>query len=525
MPPRTVIILTHKCKQTGDVKLPHFHCLRRTNPDVSIEVVVGPDAPPELGPGYNWKNGDQSLRAWWKERRHSIPADELVVIEWDTLVATQLPRLPDDLDLAGKTHIQLPTPWRWWPDARHMDLKPDEQPIGLVSFGAFFMRRWVLDAVCKPRWDACYRRSIQNELRFPTAANIEGARVGTIPLPFVEWHETKLTTTPGIYHAVKNKLRDDKHFVLAPEKDEPELPTLRDGVKEDGAADSNDYQSNRPTTVDGEHIASHNRKSYSKRSSGVGISTDSASRFSKYLSGDAIRLYQWNKLYNFGDQISQEIVQWISGRTVELVCQSHDKKLLAVGSVLHFSRDGDIVWGTGIHPNPQVQTDQRAAMQLDVRAVRGPLTREFMLRRGINCPERYGDPGILLPLVHPQPVKPCREYGVIPHIFEQDLFTGIDYIDVKKDWREVVASIVQCAKIISSSLHGIIIAEAYGVPAVWLRVTEREGTLKYHDYYLGTGREAQPVTTLTEAIRSPGNPLPDFNRDILLESFPKELMA
>jgi hypothetical protein len=211
MPQRTVIILTYVCQKTGEIRLPHLHWLRKTNPDVAIEVVVGDDAPPHLGKRYNWKNGDQPLRKWWQQQGSNVESEELVVIEWDTLVATQLPTLPDDLDLAGKTLFRQPTPWHWWPDTAHMGLEPGEEPIGLISFGAFFMRRSVLDAVCKPRWDTCYRRSIQNELRFPTIASIEGARVGTIPLPFVEWHETKLTTEAGIYHAIKQPAAAD-HF-------------------------------------------------------------------------------------------------------------------------------------------------------------------------------------------------------------------------------------------------------------------------------------------------------------------------
>ena len=46
---------------------------------------------------------------------------------------------------------------------------------------------------------------------------------------------------------------------------------------------------------------------------------------------------------------------------------------------------------------------------------------------------------------------------------------------------------MKLAKIISSSLHGIIIAEGFGKPSVALK-GEFEHSFKYFDYFSGTGR-------------------------------------
>ena len=95
------------------------------------------------------------------------------------------------------------SPWIWFREADKLGLRDGEKPCGLVSFGAFVMRRGVLDAVCRPRWDAVYADSIQNELRFPSVAAAEGFRVGEVFLPFVRWTKVKVGEVAGIYHSVK----------------------------------------------------------------------------------------------------------------------------------------------------------------------------------------------------------------------------------------------------------------------------------------------------------------------------------
>jgi len=104
--------------------------------------------------------------------------------------------------------------WWWWPEIPLLDLSEDERAVGLISFGAFFMRRWVLDSICKPRWNEVYKKDIDNELRFPTIASVEGAKVGEIHLPFVEWHETVIGDEPGIYHGIKKPVHESFYKYL-----------------------------------------------------------------------------------------------------------------------------------------------------------------------------------------------------------------------------------------------------------------------------------------------------------------------
>jgi hypothetical protein len=174
---------------------------------------------------YYWKNGDKPLRAWWKENGKHIKEEGIAVIEWDTLVGKQFPEIPDNFDLVGK-QMMIEDPsmrkkwrplrqcdpewqdknWFWWQDGWHFKLSEHEHCVGLVSFGAFFMRKWILDAICDSKWDHIYSLSIQNELRLPTIAHLSGARIGEISLPGVNFHETPVGKSPEIYHSVKENV-------------------------------------------------------------------------------------------------------------------------------------------------------------------------------------------------------------------------------------------------------------------------------------------------------------------------------
>lgn len=84
--------------------------------------------------------------------------------------------------------------------------------------------------------------------------------------------------------------------------------------------------------------------------------------------------------------------------------------------------------------------------------------------------------------------------------------------------------------VISSSLHGIIAAEALGVPAVWMEMSDAvEGKgLKFYDYFLGSGRQRSDAVVLNwrNGISFTGiHPLPPpaFNVTAMLNAFPYPL--
>lgn len=249
-----------------------------------------------------------------------------------------------------------------------------------------------------------------------------------------------------------------------------------------------------------------------------------------HTSGLPLYFMQSSKFVNFGDHLSLEIVERMVSEPISVIRTnkpSNPKKLLAVGSIIRQARTGDVIWGSGVN-GKSIHLDVFQFTHLDVRAVRGPLSRKFLMEnKGIECPEVYGDPALLFPRLFPEFEKsedPEFDYIIIPHYSEISLFPRDAHIVYPTDpWEEVITKIINAKFVISSSLHGIILAEAFGIPAKFLRITQHEHLFKYEDYYLGTGRDHFTYAkSVEEALLMGGEPPFVCDLDKLYQSFPFE---
>ena len=239
---------------------------------------------------------------------------------------------------------------------------------------------------------------------------------------------------------------------------------------------------------------------------------------------------------NLGDELSLVIVKSLCKRFGIAFDETIDqtKHLFAVGSILLMGHQDATILGTGLPYSPYFSkgfTHRSFFRKLDIRCVRGPLTRKELLRLGHRCPKSFGDPAVLLPLIYQPRSVPLREVGFIPHYTKEEEMVakvGDDAVISMRsvDYRHVIDQICSCKKIVSSSLHGIILAEAYGVPVVYLQDREDALCFKYEDWYLSTGRtsftKAHSIAeALTMECEPPAN-IVDL-QDTLLETFPKDL--
>jgi len=248
----------------------------------------------------------------------------------------------------------------------------------------------------------------------------------------------------------------------------------------------------------------------------------------------AIRAYWFRWLENYGDKLTPWIVHKLTGELPEFAPAS-DRclKLVSVGSILNHVRQHCVVWGTGMMSRADI-ADSRA----DYRAVRGPLTARQISSQGGRAPEVFGDPGLLLPRwIVRSPVM--YRVGIVPHYvhYEEALrrWSGGDalVVDVRGEVEEVVKQITSCECIVSSSLHGLVTACAYGLPHARLKFSKPIGGdgSKFRDFYQGIGARLPPVidcvcrTPIPEQLAEKVAEAPVCNVDDLWEACPIEQLA
>ena len=215
---------------------------------------------------------------------------------------------------------------------------------------------------------------------------------------------------------------------------------------------------------------------------------------------------------NWGDSINSLLINKISGKEVIHVNNIINLGLVSVYSVVGSTLDNSSkrnleIWGSGF----KKETSRMKRLPKKVHAVRGPLTRKRLIELGVKCPAVYGDPALLCPEYLP-PNSNIKKYnlGIIPHyidkenIWLQDIklkYDDIIIIDIQSGIQTVIDLVNECNQIASSSLHGLILADALSVPSRWLRFSDKivGGCFKFMDYFLSVDRkELNPMVISKE---------------------------
>ena len=248
------------------------------------------------------------------------------------------------------------------------------------------------------------------------------------------------------------------------------------------------------------------------------------------------KLYYWKygkNSGNFGDELSPVIINKILGTEIPTTNDSgYQNKIISIGSSLHCAKNNDIIWGTGIRALP----DNKHKYNYDtlrIHAVRGPITRNFLLKKKIECPEIYGDPALLYAKLFDIKKQESYEHeiGLVPHYtqyndYKNNVFCKKKFkiIDVTNNYESVINEMNTCKYIISSSLHGIVLADSLQIPNILLYEKPLdEGILKFRDYYMSQKRLIKYVNNIKNYNKININEYSNtINLDRLLESFPKD---
>lgn len=199
---------------------------------------------------------------------------------------------------------------------------------------------------------------------------------------------------------------------------------------------------------------------------------------------------------NFGDEINLYLIEKLSKKKVIKVLPKYffNTHYLCIGSILEKTQKHSIIWGSGfISQNSKVKKPKK------IYSVRGPKTREKFLEHNIECPEVYGDPALLLPLFYTPKFNKQYDIGIVPHYVDKEIaknmtiFKGnnIKIIDIQQEnILNFIEELSQCSLILSSSLHGLIVSDAYGIDNMWIKFSTNVvgDDFKFYDYFESVGR-------------------------------------
>ena len=220
-----------------------------------------------------------------------------------------------------------------------------------------------------------------------------------------------------------------------------------------------------------------------------------------------IKLTYFNALPNFGDMLNEWFLKNVFKTEFEKCEDPHNEiNYCLFGSVLHCTTPKTIVWGSGL-----ISEDYGVDQSAKILCVRGPLSRR---RCGRFMP--IGDPALLLPTYFPKPDVTFKGITLIPHYNDYEEWkkifadrTDVKIVNVLDDVEKVIREASNSTTIYSSSLHGLILADAYDIPSAWICSANVVGNnVKYYDYFLSVGRRTMKRHVLQNIVDGTVTPTP-----------------
>ena len=212
----------------------------------------------------------------------------------------------------------------------------------------------------------------------------------------------------------------------------------------------------------------------------------------RHIRHKTLKAYWWNSRPNFGDALAPYLLRHYADLDCEWDTVSRSK-IVSIGSVLeHIPPQWDgYVLGSG-----KLYEDTRLFIYDEgthVLALRGPLSKKAYPG---DC--AIGDPGLLAYGLVPMQER-MYDLGILPHWSDCNL--AYDTRFVNRQWSHltidptadpllVIKQIGRCKRLVTSSLHGAIVADSIGIPRR-IEYTKRfdieGGIFKFRDYHQSIG--------------------------------------
>lgn len=214
------------------------------------------------------------------------------------------------------------------------------------------------------------------------------------------------------------------------------------------------------------------------------------------IHGNSVDTYWYTGESNFGDLQNPLILSHYG--FLPIYANRNNAEVVVLGSVLQGIPESysGIIAGAGL-----ISDQVRKFPYARILAVRGVLTRD---RIGAPKDVVLGDPGLLVPFIFRRQVSHKYGLGLVPHYVDKNderirnivsrYPNDVLFIDVQDKPKHVIRKIRQCEFILSSSLHGIVTADAFRIPSRWICLSGKvkgDG-FKFKDYRSAFGLDIQP---------------------------------
>lgn len=251
-----------------------------------------------------------------------------------------------------------------------------------------------------------------------------------------------------------------------------------------------------------------------------------------------LKMYFWTGVPNFGDQVGPWLGSKLTGRPIINVrdLSNSSNAIFGVGSIIGMVREQDQncrIWGSGLitdrNSDVAIQRLKKANVK-KITAVRGKITEKILLNSGLQVDPVYGDPALIFSkLYSPKEIHLNSKRVIVPHYIHYELFSSLnlkDYhiVDVRSGVLNVINEIANADIIISTSLHGLILAQSYDVPWIHLHLydgmTLSGDDFKFKDYF--TTLNADKVKQVKVGIADLGQEVLDrISRSACLPNYDK----
>ena len=207
---------------------------------------------------------------------------------------------------------------------------------------------------------------------------------------------------------------------------------------------------------------------------------------------------------NFGDDINPSFLECLTGQPIRFAADRSQPHLLGVGSILESATPSSIVIGSG-YLKPESGPLPKGAT---VISLRGQRSLELAGLELAGCDDRIllGDPLVLVDTLFDKSPEKKYRTGLVAHVLNIGAMKAkygrhTHLISPMQEPWKVVEEIASCEQIVSQSLHGLIVADAFDVPSVWIAPSDSMtgGRFKFDDYY-STLDQAKPPLEVTEDL-------------------------